>query len=117
MTDPKEFEGILDLAVKQLNGDVRSNKAYHDPLAFEKRVLEVLVEVAEGRGIKVDRTCHPHAFPDIRVNGFGVELKSTNVAAMRLGLPAIGVEIEERHCESAAQRLRAERAAPRIVFA
>ena len=30
---------------------------------------------AKGLGVKVDRSFHPHAFPDITVNGFGVEVK------------------------------------------
>src|SRR5258708_7076370 len=77
MIDPKEFEGILDLAVKQLNNEVRASKAYHAPDAFEKRVREVLEETAAGRGIKISPSFHPHAFPDITANGFGVEVKST----------------------------------------
>jgi hypothetical protein len=77
MIDPVEFEGLLDLAVKQLNSDVRETKQYHDPSAFETRVLEVLQEIAEGRGIKIKPSFHPHAFPDITANGFGVEVKST----------------------------------------
>src|SRR5438105_682275 len=77
MIETEEFEGILDLAVKQLNADVRDSTTYHDPEAFEKRVLEVLQQVADGRGIKIAPSFHPHAFPDIVANGFGVEVKST----------------------------------------
>ena len=78
MIEVQEFEGILDLAVKQLNADVRTSTSYHDPQAFEKRVLTVLEETAAGRGIKIAPAFHPHAFPDITANGFGVEVKSTN---------------------------------------
>jgi len=78
MIDPQEFEGILQLAVEQLNQDVRANPAYHDPQAFEKRVHEVLSEVSAGHGIKIAPSFHPHAFPDITANGYGVEVKSTN---------------------------------------
>lgn len=74
----KEFEGILDLVVEQLNREVRESKKYHAPDAFEKRVHEVLTEVCNGRGLKVAPSFHPHVFPDITVNGFGVEVKSTN---------------------------------------
>ncbi len=77
MIDPAEFEGILDLAVAQLNQDVRASTAYHDADAFEKRVRDVLEETATGRGIKISPSFHPHAFPDIVANGFGVEAKST----------------------------------------
>ena len=40
---------------------------------------------------------------------------STLVAAHRRGYKAIGVEMEERHCEVAAKRLRAELTLPRDV--
>jgi hypothetical protein len=78
MIETEEFEGILVLAVEQLNADVRASTAYHDPLAFEKRVLEALQQAAEGRGIRITPSFHPHAFPDIVAEGFGVEVKSTN---------------------------------------
>lgn len=74
----EEFEGILADAVRLLNADVRTSKDYHDPKAFEERVCEVLQEVAEGRSIKIKPTFHPHAFPDIVANGYGIEVKTTN---------------------------------------
>ncbi len=77
MMEPAEFEGILEEAVKRLNADVRKDRTYHDPKAFETRVLEVMQDVAEGRGIRTKPSFHPHAFPDIVANGFGVEVKST----------------------------------------
>jgi hypothetical protein len=78
MIDPQEFEKILDLAIVQLNQDVRASVDYHKPDSFEKRVHEVLSEIAAGRGIRIAPSFHPHAFPDITANGFGVEVKSTN---------------------------------------
>lgn len=77
MIEPEEFENILEATVIRLNVDVRASNAYYDPKAFEKRVFEVLTEVAEGRAIKIAPSFHPHAFPDITANGFGVEVKST----------------------------------------
>ncbi len=77
MIDPAEFGNILDETVKRLGAEVRASTAYHDPKAFEKRVLEVMQEIAEGRGIKIAPTFHAHAFPDITANGFGIEIKST----------------------------------------
>lgn len=72
-----EFEGILDTAVKQLNEEVRADTRLHNAKAFEERVAEVLKLVAEDQEINISPTFHPHAFPDIRANGFGVEVKTT----------------------------------------
>lgn len=72
----QEFEELLDIAVARLGEDVRAGTKYHDPKAFEKRVLERLKEAAAGKSIKVDPSFHPHAFPDITANGFGVEVKT-----------------------------------------
>jgi hypothetical protein len=74
----EEFELLLDKAAAQLNKDVRASTKYHGPTEFQKRVFDVLSEVAEGEKIKVHPTFHPHAFPDVRANGFGVEVKATN---------------------------------------
>ena len=74
----QEFELILTKTVIQLGKDVTQSTQYHDPTAFELRVREVLKEVAKGEAIKIDPTFHPHAFPDLRANGFGVEVKTTN---------------------------------------
>ncbi len=75
---PAKFEKLLDSVVKKLNGDVRLSTLYHKPDRFQQRVFDVLSEVAREHPIQVDPTFHPHAFPDIRANGFGVEVKSTN---------------------------------------
>ena len=77
MIEREGFEGILEETVKRLGGEVRASTALHDPKAFETRVFEVLQETAEGRGIKIAPSFHPHAFPDITANGMGVEVKST----------------------------------------
>jgi hypothetical protein len=74
----QEFELILTKTVIQLGNDVTSGTQYHSPDAFEKRVYDVLIEVAKGENIRVSPTWHAHAFPDIRANGFGVEVKTTN---------------------------------------
>src|SRR5688500_4258705 len=78
MTELEEFEGILDATVVRLNQEARDSNAFYEPKAFEKRVFEVMQEVAEGRGIKIAPSFHPHAFPDITANGYGVEVKSTS---------------------------------------
>jgi hypothetical protein len=76
MTEP-EFELILTKTVFQLGNEVVQNTKFHQPEAFEMRVREVLQAVAEGEKIRIVPTLHPHAFPDIRANGFGVEVKTT----------------------------------------
>lgn len=74
---PQEFEAVLDLAVQQLNADVLASTAYYKPDAFQMRVFDVLRDSAKILGgIEVNPTFHPHAFPDIRANGFGVEVKT-----------------------------------------
>jgi hypothetical protein len=74
----QEFETILDKTVIQLCRDVTESSQYLNPEAFELRVRDVLETVAKGENIKIIPTFHPHAFPDIRANGFGVEVKTTN---------------------------------------
>jgi hypothetical protein len=73
-----QFEALLDKAAAQLNREVRASTKYHGPTEFQKRVFDVLSAVAQGEKIKIDPTFHPHAFPDVRANGFGVEVKCTN---------------------------------------
>lgn len=72
------FETLLDTAARQLATEVSTSIAHHKPDAFEKRVFEVLKEVAKGASVEVTPSFHPHAFPDIIANGFGVEVKSTS---------------------------------------
>jgi hypothetical protein len=74
----QEFELILTKTVIQLGNEVTQSTQYHNPDAFEARVRDVLQLVAEGENIRIVPTFHPHAFPDIRANGFGVEVKTTN---------------------------------------
>ena len=75
---PEEFENVLDKVVDQLTSEVRTDNQYHGPNVFELRVRAVLESVAHGLNIKINPTFHVHAFPDIRANGFGVEVKTTN---------------------------------------
>ena len=71
------FEEMLAKAVKQLGEDIRRSTKYHSPAEFEKRVFDVLRSVAAGGKIDINPTFHPHAFPDIRANGYGIEVKTT----------------------------------------
>lgn len=72
-----DFERILVQAVEYLTDNIQSDSTFHGPEAFEKGVLAMLKIAAKDSGFKVSPTFHPHAFPDIRVNGFGVEVKYT----------------------------------------
>lgn len=73
----EEFEPLLDKAAAQLGEDVRASAKYHSPTEFEKRVFAVMQSVARDSAIEIKPTFHPHAFPDIHANGFGVEVKTT----------------------------------------
>ena len=72
-----EFERVLDRASDILTENVRSSTLYHGPESFEQGVLDMLKVAARDSGLTVSPTYHKHAFPDIRVNGFGVEVKYT----------------------------------------
>lgn len=72
---PTQFEAVLDRAAEILTENLRSSPLYHGPEPFQQGVLDMLRVAAKGCGVTVEPTYHPHAFPDIRVNGFGVEVK------------------------------------------
>ncbi len=74
---PENFERILDRAVEILTENVRSSTLYHSPDTFEQGVQDMLRVAAKDTGFAVSPTFHNHAFPDIRVNGYGVEVKYT----------------------------------------
>lgn len=78
MMTTAQFEALLDKAVEQLGKEVRESDKYHLPDEFQQRVFDVLQSVAKGERIEINPTFHPHAFPDIRANGYGVEVKTTN---------------------------------------
>lgn len=75
--DRIEFESLLHRLAERLGQDVRASTAYHAPSAFQQHAFDVLRELSSGTSIAVDPTFHPHAFPDIRANGYGIEVKST----------------------------------------
>ena len=71
-------EGLeLNELVTRLGDEVRASTTNHDPKLFQERVQALLHEVAAGRGITVGPTWHRSAFPDIKANGFGIEVKTT----------------------------------------
>ena len=72
---PAEFEAVLDRATQFLTTNLRTGTLYHGPEPFEQGVLATLQNAASDLGVTVEPTYHGHAFPDIRVNGYGVEVK------------------------------------------
>lgn len=74
-----EFEKILNIAVYRMNQSAKAGAAGFDSAEqFEQTVaaeLRVACDVRETGA--VEHTFHPSAFPDILVNGFGVEVKYT----------------------------------------
>ena len=73
----KEFERVLDRACDLLTDNLRSSPVYHGPESFEQGVQDMLRIAAKGTGLEVSPTFHAHAFPDIRVDGYGIEVKFT----------------------------------------
>ena len=73
------FETILDIAVARMNASAKAGAAGYDSAdIFEQTVAAELRVACDSNGIgTVGQTFHPSAFPDILVNGFGVEVKYT----------------------------------------
>ena len=72
-----EFEQVLTRACAILTDNLRASTAYHDPALFQQQVQDTLRLAANELGLQVGPSFHPHAFPDITANGFGVEVKYT----------------------------------------
>ena len=68
---------MLDRAVVILTDNLRASTTYHDQSVFEQHVRDMIRVAADGMGVTVSPSFHPHAFPDITVNGYGVEVKYT----------------------------------------
>ena len=75
---PAEFEAILEEATLQLTKTAQEvEQLASDSKEFERVVLDKLREVVMATSAQAQPTFHQHAFPDIAVNGFGVEVKFT----------------------------------------
>lgn len=73
-----EFETLLDQAVQTMNQQAGAGMpGYNDSDEFEKTVLAQLRLSCQGIA-EADPAYHDSAFPDIVVNGFGVEVKFTS---------------------------------------
>ena len=75
---PEVFEASLEKAIQAMNQQARAGMpGYSDADNLEKTVLAQLRVSCEGIG-GANPTFHDSAFPDIVVNGFGVEVKFTS---------------------------------------
>ncbi len=76
----QDFEKILDRAVKRMNKSANAGGPGYDSAdSFERTVAAEMRVACKEAGLgSVDYTFHPSAFPDILVNGCGIEVKYTS---------------------------------------
>ena len=75
---PEEFEARLDQSVRTMNQQARAGMpGYSNADELEETVLAQL-KIACEDDANAEPTFHDSAFPDIVVNGFGVEVKFTS---------------------------------------
>ena len=72
-----EFESLLTVAAQILTENIRTNPDYRSPAAFERHALDMLKVAGRDCQLTIEPSFHPHAFPDIRANGYGIEVKYT----------------------------------------
>ena len=75
----EEFEKLLDIAVERMNKSAKAGATgFESPQSFELTVAAELRVATRDAGIGTLKSpFHPNAFPDLLVNGFGVEVKFT----------------------------------------
>ena len=73
----EKFEAVLDGVAARLTDDLAASDLYHDPQRFEQHVRDTLRHAMREHGLAPVSGMHPHAFPDVSLNGFGVEVKFT----------------------------------------
>ena len=66
-----EFERLLTVAAQILTENIRTNPDYRSPAAFERHALDMLKVAGRDCELAIEPSFHPHAFPDIRANGYG----------------------------------------------
>lgn len=74
---PEQFEQILDDCVNALTDKMRNNAICTNPKEFEKIVLDELRLLCKGHPQSANPARHIHSFPDLIINGYGVEVKHT----------------------------------------
>ena len=74
----EKFHKILDKAVSTLTiAAQKGEDGFDTSRDFQKRVLKDLRKAAKPEGLDANESNHPHAFPDLIVNGYGIEVKHT----------------------------------------
>lgn len=73
MTD---FENFISDVVERLRQETQ-NQLFKNALGFESRIREIINEMGGYNGLLVDLKPHPHAFPDISLGAYGIEVKHT----------------------------------------
>jgi len=71
---PEQFEAILDDVCASLT-DAAQHRIFPNSKTFENAVRSTLEDLGKAHAISVDFDPHPHVFPDIAVESFGVEVK------------------------------------------
>jgi len=74
--DTLKFEAFLDTLVAQLQMEAQKER-FTTASDFESRLRELINERGGFEGTTVTLKPHPHAFPDISINAFGIEVKHT----------------------------------------
>ena len=74
---PEEFEQVLEAATHRLTDKMRNSEPCQSSKQFEKLVLTELRRLCRKQDESANPAFHQHAFPDLVVNGFGVEVKHT----------------------------------------
>ena len=96
-----EFERVLERTAGILTENLRASDLYRNQTNFEQHVRDMLKVAGADVGVDVAPEPHPHAFPDIRVNGFGVEVKYTEKDTWR----AVGNSVFEGMRDPEVQRI------------
>jgi len=74
--DTLKFEAFLDTLVAQLQMEAQKER-FTTASDFESRLRELINERGGFEGTTVTLKPHPHAFPDISIDAFGIEVKHT----------------------------------------
>ena len=90
--DQAQFEGLLDAVSRRLARAARRQR-FNGSTELEQAVREALRDSGDGQ-LKVDFDPHPHAFPDICLGKYGIEVKFTAKDTWR---SKIGIPYEEFH--------------------
>lgn len=76
--DKHGFEQLLSRVVRDLDSSLASGGPFRDSASFEAAVRRSLEMQGKAEGVVIDFNPHPHAFPDIVIGKFGIEVKFTD---------------------------------------